>query len=136
MLLRRLKLVRFIYLPIWRRKDLSNRSVDDVSTWSAMSRPIWDLNEMLLQSHVPYGIFNIIVAIKFPNSQWFLIISFFIFSLRMISSVFDYFIFISHFYSEKISYLLSLIMLPSISFFNLKRFLTYSVMLFIFLEYF
>ena len=52
--LRRLKLVNRIYVPKRRHKNVSNRSVsmtyqlqrcDDVSAWSAMSRPIQDLNE-------------------------------------------------------------------------------------------
>ena len=47
--LRRLKLVGFVYVPMRRRKDVSNRSVlfmyqllrlDDVSAWSATFRPI------------------------------------------------------------------------------------------------
>ena len=62
--LRRLKLVGFIYVTVKRPKDVSNRSVsltyqlrrrDDVLAWSATSQPICDLNEMLLQRHMPGG---------------------------------------------------------------------------------
>ena len=56
--LRRLKLVGFIYLSIRCCIDVSNRSIsftyqlrghDDVSAWSARSRPIWGLNETSLR---------------------------------------------------------------------------------------
>ena len=48
-----------------RRKDVSNRSVsltyqfrrrDDVSAWSATSRPIWDPNETSLRRRTPGGL--------------------------------------------------------------------------------
>ena len=48
----RLKLVDFIYVPVRRRKGVSNRSVsltyqlrlrDDILAWSATSRPKWDV---------------------------------------------------------------------------------------------
>ena len=62
--LRRLKLFGLNYLPMIRHKDISNRSAwftyqsrrcDDVSAWSATSRPIWDLNETSLRLRMPGG---------------------------------------------------------------------------------
>ena len=53
-----LNLVGFIYIPMRRCKDVTNRSVsftyqlqhhDDVSAWSVTSRPILDLNETSLR---------------------------------------------------------------------------------------
>ena len=60
-LLQRLKLVGFFYVPMRRRKDVSNRFFsfkyqfrcrDDVSAWSQV---IWDLNETLLRCRMLGG---------------------------------------------------------------------------------
>ena len=72
-LLRRLKLVSFIYVPVRHCKDVSNRSVsltyqlqrrDDVLAWSTTYRPIWDLNETSLQGRVPGWLLLLLLAIS------------------------------------------------------------------------
>ena len=62
--LQRLKLVGFIYIPLRRCKDVTNRSIsftyqlhhhDEIPAWSRKSRPILDLNETSLRCRMLCG---------------------------------------------------------------------------------